>query len=80
MPQLGPPDSDLLSNDSNQGRVAPERETDRQSNGTKQRPELDTHVTGSKCTEAAQGRRGGLSEYTDTPRKESTWILISHHI
>ena len=30
VPQPGPPDSDLLSNDSNQGRVAPGRETDRQ--------------------------------------------------
>lgn len=62
MPQLGPPDSDSSSNDSDQDREAPARETDRQSNGTQQRPELDTHVAGSKCAE-----EGGLSEYTHTP-------------
>lgn len=58
-----------------------ERQTDgqiEQRNQTEARAGHTCH--GSKCTEAAQGRRGGLSEYTDTPRKESTWILISHHI
>ena len=80
MPQLGPPDSDLLSNDNNQDRVAPVRETDRQSNGTKQRPELDTCVVGSKCAEELRGDRAVFRNTHTRPQKESTWVPISYHV